>query len=146
MTTDNIRVNELAKELFGENYACAKLPTVEINGTPVQMSGFGGFKLLGVKPQTEDELVKAYLETAGKFGYDLKAEDITAAIGELKKKQAAATEKALKDEEELSDENLTAVAGGGCSDFAFMAGDAQKITCGDALDIVKQAFCTTVYW
>lgn len=44
-----------AKELFGENYACAKLPTVEINGTPVQMSGFGGFKLLGVKPQTEDE-------------------------------------------------------------------------------------------
>ena len=44
-----------AKELFGENYACAKLPTVEINGTPVQMSGFGGFKLLGVKPQIEDE-------------------------------------------------------------------------------------------
>ena len=40
-----------AKELFGDNYACAKLPT--FGG--VQMSGFGGFKLLGVKPQTDDE-------------------------------------------------------------------------------------------
>ena len=44
-----------AKEMFGENYACAKLPTVEMNGEPVQLSGFGGFKLLGVKPQTDDE-------------------------------------------------------------------------------------------
>lgn len=44
-----------AKELFGENYACAKLPTVEMNGEAVQLSGFSGFKLLGVKPQTDDE-------------------------------------------------------------------------------------------
>ena len=39
-----------AQELFGENYAAAKLPTVD----GYQLSGFGGFKLLGVKPQ-EDE-------------------------------------------------------------------------------------------
>ena len=39
-----------AKELFGDNYAAAKLPTVD----GYQMSGFGGFKMLGVKPQ-EDE-------------------------------------------------------------------------------------------
>ena len=44
-----------AKELFGDNYACAKLPTFDLNGEAVQMSGFGGFKLLGVKPQTDDE-------------------------------------------------------------------------------------------
>ena len=44
-----------AKELFGDNYACAKLPTVEINGEPTQLSGFGGFKLLGVKAQTDEE-------------------------------------------------------------------------------------------
>jgi arabinogalactan oligomer/maltooligosaccharide transport system substrate-binding protein len=44
-----------AKELFGDNYACAKLPTVDINGTATQLSGFGGFKLLGVKPQTDAE-------------------------------------------------------------------------------------------
>lgn len=43
------------KEAFGDNYACAKLPTVDINGTATQLSGFGGFKLLGVKPQTDDD-------------------------------------------------------------------------------------------
>ena len=43
-----------AKELFGDNYACAKLPTFDLDGTATQLSGFGGFKLLGVKPQ-EDE-------------------------------------------------------------------------------------------
>ncbi len=42
-----------AKELFGDNYACAKLPTFNIDGTDYQMSGFGGFKLLGIKPQTD---------------------------------------------------------------------------------------------
>ena len=46
---------EAAKAMFGENYACAKLPTVMINGEAMQLSGFGGFKLLGVKPQTDDE-------------------------------------------------------------------------------------------
>ena len=44
-----------AKELFGDNYACAKLPTFDLNGEAAQMSGFGGFKLLGVKPQTDEE-------------------------------------------------------------------------------------------
>ena len=39
------------KEAFGDNYACAKLPTCG----GVQLSGFGGFKLLGVKPQTDDD-------------------------------------------------------------------------------------------
>ena len=39
------------KEAFGDNYACAKLPT--FGGA--QLSGFGGFKLLGVKPQTDDD-------------------------------------------------------------------------------------------
>lgn len=42
-----------AKDLLGDNYACAKLPTFTVDGETFQMSGFGGFKLLGVKPQTE---------------------------------------------------------------------------------------------
>lgn len=42
-----------AKEIFGDNYACAKLPTFNADGTDYQFSGFGGFKLLGVKPQTD---------------------------------------------------------------------------------------------
>ena len=44
-----------AKEAFGENYAAAKLPTV----AGFQMGGFGGFKMLGVKPQTDDAKLAA---------------------------------------------------------------------------------------
>ncbi len=44
---------QAAKDMFGENYATAKLPTFNVDGTDYQMSGFGGFKLLGVKPQTD---------------------------------------------------------------------------------------------
>ena len=44
-----------AQELFGENYAAAKLPTVD----GWQLSGFGGFKMLGVKPQTDDDKLAA---------------------------------------------------------------------------------------
>ena len=44
-----------AQDLFGENYACAKLPTFTgSDGATYQMSGFGGFKLLGVKPQQDE--------------------------------------------------------------------------------------------
>ena len=43
------------QELFGDNYACAKLPSFTgADGETYQMSGFSGYKLLGVKPQ-EDE-------------------------------------------------------------------------------------------
>ncbi len=45
--------SDAAKKAFGENYACAKLPTFNVDGKDYQMSGFGGFKLLGVKPQTD---------------------------------------------------------------------------------------------
>lgn len=44
-----------AKEALGENYAATKLPTVD----GYQMSGFGGFKMLGVKPQTDDDKLAA---------------------------------------------------------------------------------------
>ena len=44
-----------AQDMFGANYACAKLPTFNVDGKDYQMSGFGGFKLLGVKPQTDSK-------------------------------------------------------------------------------------------
>jgi len=47
--------SEAAKAMFGENYAAAKLPTVD----GWQLGGFGGFKMLGVKPQTDDDKVAA---------------------------------------------------------------------------------------
>ena len=43
--------SEEYKKLYGANYACAKLPSFESEGTTYQMSGFGGFKLLGTRPQ-----------------------------------------------------------------------------------------------
>lgn len=43
------------KEVFGDNYGCAPLPSFQgSDGKTYQMSGFSGYKLLGVKPQ-EDE-------------------------------------------------------------------------------------------
>ncbi len=47
--------SDAAKELFGDNYAAAKLPTVD----GYQLSGFGGFKMLGVKPQTDEDKLAA---------------------------------------------------------------------------------------
>ena len=44
-----------AKQIFGENYAATKLPTVD----GFQMGGFGGFKMLGVKPQVDDDKLAA---------------------------------------------------------------------------------------
>ena len=48
---DGVWDSNPAKELFGENYAATKLPTVD----GYQLGGFGGFKMLGVKPQTDDD-------------------------------------------------------------------------------------------
>ena len=39
------------KAMLGENYAAVKLPTV----SGFQLGGFGGFKLMGVKPQTDED-------------------------------------------------------------------------------------------
>lgn len=42
-------------ELLGDNMGAAKLPTFTVDGETFQMSGFGGFKLIGVKPQTDSD-------------------------------------------------------------------------------------------
>ena len=41
--------------ILGENYAAVKLPTVD----GFQLGGFGGFKMLGVKPQTDEKKLAA---------------------------------------------------------------------------------------
>ncbi len=46
---------EVVREALGDSYACAKLPSFQgSDGNTYQMSGFSGYRLLGVKPQ-EDE-------------------------------------------------------------------------------------------
>lgn len=57
--------SESAQKLFGENYACAKLPSFTgSDGEEYQLGSFGGFKLLGVKPQTEAGKIRVCLELA----------------------------------------------------------------------------------
>ena len=58
----------IAKKVFGNNYAAAKLPTVD----GWQLGGFGGFKMLGVKPQ-EDE---AKLDACNALAAYLSSEEI----------------------------------------------------------------------
>lgn len=53
-----------AKEVLGDNYACAKLPTFTVDGETFQLGGFGGFKLMGVKPQAEPGKLVVCLELA----------------------------------------------------------------------------------
>ena len=55
------------KDFLGDNYACAKLPTFTgSDGKTYQMSGFNGCKLLGVKPQ-EDENKLAVCDALAQF-------------------------------------------------------------------------------
>ena len=53
---------EAIKEALGDNYAACKLPTFTVDGVEVQMSGFAGFKLVGVNSNS------AYLTEAIKLG------------------------------------------------------------------------------
>ncbi len=43
------------KAILGDNYAAVKLPTVD----GYQLGGFGGFKMLGIKPQTDEAKLAA---------------------------------------------------------------------------------------
>ena len=52
---DGVWDSNPAKEAFGDNYAATKLPTV----AGFQLGGFGGFKLLGVKPQMDEDKLAA---------------------------------------------------------------------------------------
>ena len=66
------------QDLFGDNYACAKLPTFEgSDGNTYQMSGFGGFKLLGVKPQEDEDT-----NLAAQGSDAVQANEALAALGE----------------------------------------------------------------
>ncbi len=47
---------ETVKEILGDNYACAPLPSfVGADGNTYQLSGFSGYKLLGEKPQEDED-------------------------------------------------------------------------------------------
>jgi len=56
---DGVWDSAAVQAAFGDNYAAAKLPTFTVDGETYQMSGFGGFKMLGVKPQVDEAKLAA---------------------------------------------------------------------------------------
>lgn len=42
-----------AKQILGDNYAAAKLPSFEVDGKSYQLGSFSGNKLMGIKPQVD---------------------------------------------------------------------------------------------
>ena len=76
---DGVWDSSTVQAAFGDNYAAAKLPTFNVDGTDYQMSGFGGFKMLGVKPQVDE----AKLEACDALALYLAGEEVQAARFEL---------------------------------------------------------------
>ena len=64
------------------------------------------------KPDSNEEIVAAYVEVAKKLGYDLTAKQIVEGIREKFKEQAAITAQAENAVKELDPEELDKVAGG----------------------------------
>ena len=73
-----------------------------------------GKKLLQAKgkPQNAEEGAAFFAEAAETLGYHLSAEDIEAAVEELKREQLARSDAAEKEIRELDPEELEKVAGG----------------------------------
>ena len=64
---------DTVKSVLGDNYACAKLPTFTgSDGKEYQMSGFNGCKLLGVKPQEDEDK----LQICDDLAYYLTSEEV----------------------------------------------------------------------
>ena len=109
---DGVWDSNPAKEAFGENYAATKLPTV----AGFQMGGFGGFKMLGVKPQTDDDKL-ACCDALAAF---LTSEDVQ--LARYKEVGWGPSNLAAQQSEEVqADEALSALA----SQLAFCAPQGQ---------------------
>ncbi len=64
---------DTVKSVLGDNYACAKLPTFTgSDGNTYQLSGFNGCKLLGVKPQEDEDK----LQICDDLAYYLTSEEV----------------------------------------------------------------------
>ena len=101
-----------AKEAFGDNYAATKLPTV----AGFQLGGFGGFKMMGVKPQDDE----AKMVLCDLLAYFLTSEEVQIARYDAVK-WGPSNLNAQKDEAVQADEALSALA----SQLAFAVPQGQ---------------------
>jgi methylaspartate ammonia-lyase len=74
------------------------------------------------KPKSKEDAIKAYAEVAKELGEDISAEDIAQALEEIEAEIHQKTKAVSADMEELKDDDLGDVAGGGaldCEEFLF---------------------------
>ena len=74
------------------------------------------------RPKTKEDAIKAYAEVAKELGEDISPEDITQALKEIEAEIHQKTEAVSADMQELEDDDLGDVAGGGafdCEEFLF---------------------------
>lgn len=69
---DGVWDKDKVSDAFGDNFAATKLPTFKVDDKEYQLSGFGGFKMLGVKPQVDE----AKLEACDALALFLTSEDV----------------------------------------------------------------------
>ena len=65
------------------------------------------------KPESGEEIVAAYVSVAKKLGFDLTDQDVVEGIKAMTQERLAKTEQAAAEMQELSEEDLDRVAGGG---------------------------------
>ena len=74
------------------------------------------------RPKSKDEAIKAYVEIAAELGEDISPEDFARALEEIEAEIHQRTEAVSSDMQELKDDDLGDVAGGGafdCEEFLF---------------------------
>ena len=74
------------------------------------------------RPKTKEDAIKAYAEVAKELGEDISPEDFAQALEEIEAEIHQRTEAVSSDMQELEDDDLGDVAGGGafdCEEFLF---------------------------
>ena len=74
------------------------------------------------RPKNRDDAIKAYAEVAKELGEDISPEDFAEALEEIEAEIHQRTEAVSSDMQELEDDDLGDVAGGGafdCEEFLF---------------------------
>ena len=74
------------------------------------------------RPKTKEDAIKAYAEVAKELGEDISPEDFAEALKEIEAEIHQKTESVSADMQELEDDDVEDVAGGGafdCEEFLF---------------------------
>ena len=88
------------------------------------------------KPNTPEEMIKAYADAAKELGFDLTADEIAEFIKEKEQEIKSGTDIVAKAIKKLPDENLESVAGGGHEKCIDTFKDYENCWWTDGCDVV----------